>query len=499
MSAFGLQSKSELKFESESDNVNGQLQPTFFFEGKNDAVQDNIPEEDIKVIPSSFEPTAAPPPAGAKEKKKSNKKTKKESLETSQHEFRKAKEANVKVVPSSFELIASLPAVEAMEKRKQNKKTKKETLETSQRELDKMKEIIQNSQSSDPQGEDPYVFSDDDEQRETREISVEKFYAKNSPKSPVSKKQTAPPKPQKTYEKQNQLNQHKVKQSMKAKPSANTIRKIETRKNVTGGYDEEFPDLIVENDSYSEYREREYKFFKSRNNYNDSFGTQASKKTSIVNISANASKLSKSRINENKENANRVEKTSLMFTSPVAGASKVAKVKANSQKNKGIAPNKGQKNKNKKKTAEAKYTENQSPEVCVTQLDSPEAPLTSPVKLSNINLAKSPELRPVVAEMKRADKNKGETTAKNSTTQKDYKQKVMEKIEKKMTEISAKAGKQVRTIRLIFFRFGNELIFTFDIAVVVKFPQKTTQKNSRRKQEKEDDVEIEDSDDANNE
>ena len=386
-------------------------------------------------------------------------------METSQNEVRKAKEVNVKVIPSSFESTASLPAVEAVEKKKQNKKTKKETLETSQRELDKMKEIIQNTQSSEPQDEDPYVFSDDDEQRETREISVGKFYAKNSTPSPNSKKQAAPPKPQKTYEKQNQLIQHKEKQSIKTKPSANTIRKIETPKNVTGGYDEEFPDLIVENDSYSEYREREYKFFKSRNNYNDSFGTQASKKTSIVNTSANTFKFFKSRSNEHKENANKVEKkTSLMFTSPVAGASKVAKVKANT-KNKTGASHKEPKNKNKKKTAEVKSTENPSPEVCVTRFDSPEAPLMSPVKLSNINLVKSPELLPVVAEMNRADRNKRKTVTKNTTTQnakgnqKDYKQKVMEKIEKKMTETSAKAGKQVSATRLIFFRFGKELIF----------------------------------------
>ena len=452
------------KSESESNNVNGQLQRTFCFKGKTDAVQDNIPEEDIKVIPSSFEPTVAPPPAGAKEKKKQSKKTKKETLETSQNEVRKAKEVNVKVIPSSFESTASLPAVEAMEKKKQFKKTKKETLETSQRELDKMKEIIQNTQSSERQDEDPYVFSDDDEQRETREISVRKFYAKNSTPSPDSKKQTAPPKPQKTYEKQNQLRQHKEKQSVKAKPSANTIRKIEIPKNVTGGYDEEFPDLIVENNSYSEYREREYKFFKSRNNYNDSFGIQAPKTSSIVNTSANTSKFCKSRSNENKQNANKVEKTSQMFTSPVAGANKVAKVKANT-KNKTGAPRNEQKNKNKKKTAEVKSTENPSPEVCVTRLDSPETPLMSPIKLSNINLVKSPELRPVVAEMNRGDRNKGKTATKNTTTQnakgnqKDYKQKVMEKIERKMTEISAKAGKQVSTTRLIVFRFGNELIF----------------------------------------
>ena len=168
------------------------------------------------------------------------------------------------------------------------------------------------------------------------------------------------------------------------------------------------------------------------------------------------SKFFKSRSNEHKENANKVEKTSLMFTSPIASASRVAKVKANT-KNKTGAPHKEQKNKNKKKTAEVKPTERPSPEVCVTRLDSPETPLMSPVKLSNIDLAKSPELRPVVAEMKRADRNKGETTAKNTTTQnakgnqKDYKQKVTEKIEKKITEISAKAGKQVCTTRLIFF------------------------------------------------
>ena len=383
---------------------------------------------------------------------------------TSQHnKLDKAKENNIKVIPSSFESTAPLPPppVEVGKKKKQNKKTKKEKLETSQHELEKMKEIVQNTQSTEPQDEDPYDFSDDDEHRETKEISVGKFYSKNSTPSPDSKKQMAPPKPQKTYDKQNQLQKRTEKQSRKGKPSADTIRKIETPKNVSGGYDEEFPDLIVENDSYSEYREREYKFFKSRNSHSDSFASKSATKTSLVNTSTNTSKFFKSKSNEKRENANKVEKTSLMFTSPAAGSSKIGKVKAKPQK-KTSPPQKGQNNKGKKKTAETKSTENPSPEVCVTRLDSPEAPLMSPVKLSNIDLSKSPELRPVVTEMKRANRKEGETTAKDTRTQKkkgnqkDYKQKVMEKIEKKMTEISVRRDKEVRTKKLISFQFTKK-------------------------------------------
>ena len=349
-------------------------------------------------------------------------------------------------------------------------------METSQHELEKMKEAIHNTQNSmAQQDEDPYLFSDDEDQEEKQEIAVNKFYAKNGQEPGSNKKKTSPPKTKKKAdnsreEKGKQYANHATIEKPKSLPaisklSVDTIRKRESAKNTTPGYEEEFPDLIVENDSFSQYREYEYKFFKSRNSSEASaVGNKTPKQNSSINTSSKEPKFFKARA-RSKEN----EKGSLVFTSPIAGAPKIKNTKAKQKKGQvskaTTGEQKGRQSRSKRKATSAveestlPASPEPEPEVHITRLDSRESPINSPVQLSNIDVTKSPELRPVAAALKKIDKNKGKANktgtedyviksdqSNDKTTSNKYRQKMMENIKQKMDEASGDRKQLEKTL-----------------------------------------------------
>ncbi len=210
-------------------------------------------------------------------------------------------------------------------KKKPVKPVKARAGETSRHELEKMKEKAGEKAPQDD--EDPYLFSDDEEKQsqESSEITVKKFYARSKETASKAKKgKLSPPKQGKGQEKQpSRVEAGKSKPLPPvSKPSANSVGKSAAPRTprLSAGYDEDFPDLIVEKDSFSEYREREYKFFKSRNS---SYTAQTSNnKTPKQNTS----------VLKSKTGAEKNEKSSLLFTSPVAGEARVNRVKSGKEK-----------------------------------------------------------------------------------------------------------------------------------------------------------------------
>ena len=372
-------------------------------------------------------------------------------------------EEEIDVIPASFEPSTVRP-VEKMERKKKAKGTKNDKLETSQHELEKMRQVIHNTQNSQVQDEeDPYFFSDDEEQQERHEITVGKFYAKNGQESGANKKQKGYTKTKKQgeeREKQNvsHLNNTTIEKPKSlpavSKPSVDTIRKRDERKASTPGYEEELPDLIVENDSFSQYREYEYRFFKSRNSADTStVGKNKTPRQTAMNVSSKDTKFFKARARskENATNAGMNEKGSLMFTSSVAGAPKVKNTRGNQKKGQTstatTGEQKGRRSRSKKKaaSAEVESTVAQSSEVHVTRLDSRESPIHSPVQLSNIDITKSPELRSVAIELEKANNKMKKREKESEAIKQDnndnvssntYRQKMMQKIKQKMDEAS---------------------------------------------------------------